>query len=58
MTKFIGALGGAILIGLSGFLPVWTTTDETKTLVVAFAGPGVAYLMAYYRVTRPGNSPT
>ena len=53
MKKLLGAIGGAALIGLSGFFPVWVQEADVKVLVSAFGGPFVAYLVAYYRITRP-----
>jgi len=33
------AAGGGAVLGLSTFLAAWATTDEVKTLVLAFGTP-------------------
>ena len=33
------ALAGGIVLGAASFLSVWATTNEVKTLVVAFGTP-------------------
>lgn len=57
LRQLFGNLGAAALVGLSSFLPVWVTTQDEKTLVVAFAGPVVAYLMVRYRIDRAAAPP-
>ena len=49
-TALFRALLSAVLVGASGFLAVWATTDDTKTLIIAAAAPAIATLMARFGV--------
>jgi len=39
------ALAGAVLLGVAGFLTVWSQTDDVKILVSAGVGPAVGHLL-------------
>ena len=57
LRQLFGNLGAAALVGLSSFLPVWVTTQDEKTLAVAFLGPVVSYLLVRYRIDRAAAPP-
>lgn len=39
------AVIGAVLLGAAGFLVMWATTDDVKTLVIAGLTPAVSHLL-------------
>ena len=49
-TALVRALLTAVLVGVSGFLATWATTDEPKTLVIAALTPAIAVLMARFGI--------